>query len=80
MEYLSDLFLRQVRVYTKILNTLEFHACTSFFRKYRSERNGLYSFGTKWAMENISVQEGIAAVKKEGYNEEKFRKTGMVDK
>jgi hypothetical protein len=31
-------------------------------------------------MENISVQEGIAAVKKEGYNEEKFRKTGMVDK
>lgn len=50
MENFADLLLRQIRIYTQILNSLKFHANTSFcksigrnFLCYSDlERNGLY--------------------------------------
>ncbi len=50
MENFADLLLRQIRIYTQILNSLKFHANTSFAKSIGRnspcysdlERNGLY--------------------------------------
>ena len=51
MENFADLLLRQIRIYTQILNSLKFHANTSFCKKYRSELPVLFRFGTKWTIQ-----------------------------
>ena len=63
MQDITDLFLGQVGVCPKVLNSLKFHWFTSFssvefplenpFRKYKSERNALLQFRAKWAIMNF---------------------------
>lgn len=84
MQDITDLFLGQVGVCPKVLNSLKFHWFTSFssvefplenpFRKYKSERNALLQFRAKWAIMNfiyllsMSLGSGFQADQQHFYN------------
>ena len=55
MKNFTNFLLREIGIYTQILNSLKFHSYTSFiFCNYKTVRNVLLQYGAKWTIIKIN--------------------------